>query len=84
MLDATRDQRDPQAPAGLGGGPRTFARDLHVGLRREHLDCEDDTDPLDPESAFEAMAASAKTHQAWCDGGCAGRRPPGRLRSRGP
>lgn len=65
MLDATRDQRDPQAPAGLDRGARTFARDLHVGLRREHLDCEDDTDLLDPGSAFEAMAASAKTHQAW-------------------
>ncbi|MDQ2796755.1 MAG: phospholipase D family protein [Actinomycetota bacterium] len=62
--------------------PRTFARGLRLELSREHLDraCGDDTDLVDPVSAFDAFAAGARRLQAWHDAGRVGPRPPGRVR----
>ena len=80
VLDDTRDPREPQDPAGLGDGARTYARDLRLQLMREHLDQQDDEGLVDPREAFEALQQSARRLQAWYDGGSVGVRPPGRLR----
>ncbi|SDF61498.1 Phosphatidylserine/phosphatidylglycerophosphate/cardiolipin synthase [Klenkia brasiliensis] len=80
VLDPTRDPREPQDPAGLGDGARTFARDLRLQLGREHLDAADDTGLLDPDEFVAACVASAEALDAWHAGGRVGPRPPGRLR----
>jgi hypothetical protein len=66
----------------FGDGARRFARDLRLDLIREHLDRDDgdDADLLDPQTAFQAIRASADRLQAWHDAGQRGERPPGRLR----
>lgn len=81
VLDGRRDPREPADPAGLGDGARTFARDLRLGLLREHLDLDSDDDLLDPAAAAEAVRRSAASLDAWYDGGMSGPRPPGRLRA---
>src|SRR5829696_3101701 len=82
VLDETLDDRPPRFADGPGDRPRRYARDLRLALAREHLDRADgdDADLLDPRPAFEAFATSARTLQAWHDGGRSGARPPGRLR----
>ena len=87
VLDSVRDDREPTDPAGTGDGARRFARDLRLGLWREHLDrnadradgVRDDSDLLDPDQAVAAFAASAKALAQWHEGGEVGPRPPGRL-----
>ncbi|MGB8652287.1 MAG: phospholipase D family protein [Mycobacteriales bacterium] len=80
VLDETRDDREPRDPGGLGDGARRYARELRLQLVREHLEQGDDDGLVDPRSAFQRMAESAAALQRWYDGGCAGPRPPGRLR----
>jgi phosphatidylserine/phosphatidylglycerophosphate/cardiolipin synthase-like enzyme len=81
VLDAQRDNREPEQLDGFGTGARRFARDLRLRLTREHLDCaSDDSALIDPETWFSELALSAARLQAWHDGGFAGARPPGRLR----
>jgi hypothetical protein len=81
-VDAELDEREPRVVDRFGDGARRFARELRLELSREHLDraAGDDTDLLDPSSAFEAFADSAANLQRWHDGGRTGPRPPGRLR----
>lgn len=83
VLDETTDPREPPDPPGLGDHARVFARGLRLQLWREHLD-RDAEDPLDdlihPSRAFAVLQQSAATLQGWYDSGCAGPRPPGRLR----
>ncbi len=57
-----------------------FARDLRLRLMREHLDRDDDDGLADPEAAVREMVAAAEALEGWYASGCAGRRPPGRLR----
>ncbi|UQX89021.1 phospholipase D family protein [Jatrophihabitans telluris] len=87
VLDSERDPRQPLDPAGQGDGARVFARDLRLGLWREHLD-RAAGDPLDDivdlEQAFKAMRSSAEALQDWYDHGRKGPRPPGRLRPHVP
>jgi phosphatidylserine/phosphatidylglycerophosphate/cardiolipin synthase-like enzyme len=74
VLDPAGDEREP--------GARRYALSLRLALAREHLDRADgdDADLVDPRSAFDAFAASARALQDWHDGGRRGPRPPGRLR----
>jgi hypothetical protein len=82
VLDEARDEREPRVVDGHGTGARRFARELRLELAREHLDRDDgdDADLVDPASAFEEFARSARRLSAWHDAGCRGERPPGRLR----
>jgi phosphatidylserine/phosphatidylglycerophosphate/cardiolipin synthase-like enzyme len=86
VLDETRDEREPQDPAGLGDGARAFARDLRLELWREHLGRgHDDTeDLLDPDEAFAAFARQAKDLEEWDGNGRPGPRPPGRVKRHHP
>ncbi|MER7460820.1 phospholipase D-like domain-containing protein [Micromonospora sp. NPDC126480] len=88
VLDETRDERAPADPAGTGDGARLFARELRLRLLREHLDRDpadgDEGDLLDPADAVATVTAAAEELQRWYDGGCAGARPPGRLRPHRP
>jgi phosphatidylserine/phosphatidylglycerophosphate/cardiolipin synthase-like enzyme len=56
-----------------------YPRDLRLALTREHLDS-DLEEATEPAAVYERFARSAAALQAWHDGGCVGRRPPGRLR----
>jgi phosphatidylserine/phosphatidylglycerophosphate/cardiolipin synthase-like enzyme len=86
VLDATRDDREPRDPGGLGDEARRFARDLRLTLLREHLDrrSDDDADLLDPDEAVRAVHAVAAALDEWHDRGRVGPRPPGRLRRHRP
>jgi len=86
VLDDTRDTRDPVDPAGRGDGARVFARDLRLGLMREHLNRApgDDADLLDPHDAVAAMEIAATALDRWHRGGRVGPRPPGQLRTHDP
>jgi hypothetical protein len=67
-----------QSPTG-----NCFARRLRLGLAREHLDRVQgaDADLHEPVGLFTAFAETARVLDAWHAGGCAGPRPPGRLRT---
>jgi phosphatidylserine/phosphatidylglycerophosphate/cardiolipin synthase-like enzyme len=82
VLDEALDEREPRVVDGFGVGARAFARGLRLELAREHLDRADgeDADLVDPESAFEQFADSARRLSLWHDTGRRGERPPGRLR----
>lgn len=80
VLDETRDERTPTGLDGDGLGARRFARELRLGLAREHLEQADDSELLDPGSAFRAFASRAQELQRWHDAGRSGTRPPGRVR----
>lgn len=82
VLDDAPDERSPAVVDRFGHGARRFARDLRLALAREHLDRAhgDDADLVDPESAFDAFAASASQLHDWHDTGSDRPRPPGRLR----
>ncbi|MBP2586613.1 phosphatidylserine/phosphatidylglycerophosphate/cardiolipin synthase-like enzyme [Streptomyces sp. PvR006] len=89
VVDDRLDQRRPSDPGGLGDGARVFARELRLGLMREHLDVGEDPgqraaaepDALcDPGSAFRAFEAAAAALDAWHAAGRGAPRPAGRLR----
>ncbi|MEV7567399.1 phospholipase D family protein [Streptomyces tanashiensis] len=89
VVDGSLDQRQPRDPGGLGDGARVFARELRLGLMREHLDAQGTSgrgaaavsDALcDPASAFAAFEEAAMALDAWHEDGRAGSRPAGRLR----
>jgi phosphatidylserine/phosphatidylglycerophosphate/cardiolipin synthase-like enzyme len=71
VLDQCDDSR-------IETGAGTFAYALRTALAAEHLGS-DEAAPL--AGAFEAFRRSAARLDAWHDGGRAGPRPPGRLRS---
>lgn len=79
ILDSAEDDRAPLDPAGTGDHARRFARDLRLSLMREHLDTEDDSALLDPESAVREMTTAADRLQAWREAGRQGDRPAGRI-----
>jgi phosphatidylserine/phosphatidylglycerophosphate/cardiolipin synthase-like enzyme len=85
-LDKSVDEREPRDPAGMGDQARVFAPELRLRLWREHLDLDESAgqEMIDPLKAFDLMRRSADALQAWCDGGCAGDRRPGRLRPHAP
>ncbi len=82
VIDDRRDEREPLVIDRFGHGARRFARELRLELAREHLDraADDDTDLVDPESAFDRFAESAHRLQQWHDSDRRSPRPPGRLR----
>ncbi|WP_149179735.1 phospholipase D-like domain-containing protein [Streptomyces sp. TRM49041] len=90
VLDERPDPREPRDPGGLGDGARVYARDLRLGLSREHLDTDPPEHPrapdglCDPVTAFDAFAACAAALDAWHESGHRGPRPPGRLRAYRP
>lgn len=80
VLDSERDGRAPAVIDADGHGARCFARELRLALGREHLDQADESELLDPVSAFRAFARHADDLQQWHDSGRSGPRPPGRVR----
>jgi phosphatidylserine/phosphatidylglycerophosphate/cardiolipin synthase-like enzyme len=77
----THDSELTAAVWDTGATPEgtAYARDLRLGLAREHLDTEGSSVPL--EAMFETFASSARALQGWYDGGRRGPRPAGRLRT---
>lgn len=70
-------------PDLAGKQPETSeAMRLRLELAREHLDRapDDDSDLVEPQSAFRAFAECADALERWHADGRAGTRPPGRLR----
>jgi phosphatidylserine/phosphatidylglycerophosphate/cardiolipin synthase-like enzyme len=86
VLDTSLDDREPLDPAGLGDRARVLPRDTRLRLWREHLgrDDGDDSDLVDPASAFGAWRAAATALDAWHEGGRQGPRPPGHARVHHP
>jgi phosphatidylserine/phosphatidylglycerophosphate/cardiolipin synthase-like enzyme len=89
VLDAEPDGRTPDDPASLGECARKFARGLRLRLMLEHLGRDPDQDGaedelVDPGQAVTTLQASAEALDDWYAGGCAGPRPPGRLRAHRP
>jgi phosphatidylserine/phosphatidylglycerophosphate/cardiolipin synthase-like enzyme len=84
VLDATLDPREPRDPGGHGDGARVFARELRLGLWREHLGRVpgDDADLVDPDEGFQAWRRQAAALEAWRRAG--GERPPGRALAHRP
>lgn len=82
FLDERLDERIPPDPGGLGDGARRLARETRLALWREHLGRRpgDDDDLVDPAQGFAALADGAAALDSWRQAGCAGTRPPGRLR----
>lgn len=83
VIDATRDERAPVDPGGLGDGARRLARETRLRLWREHLGraSDDDGDLVDPVTGFEALTRSAAELDRWHASGQHGPRPPGHLRN---
>jgi phosphatidylserine/phosphatidylglycerophosphate/cardiolipin synthase-like enzyme len=81
VWDDTLDQRQPLEIGALDA-PRRYPRDLRLALVAEHLGRRpgDNTDLVDPESFFVAMAASAADLQQWHDSSRSRDRPVGMLR----
>ncbi|MDT5033896.1 MAG: hypothetical protein QOC94_4067 [Actinoplanes sp.] len=79
VFDATRDERAPVDPAGLGDGARHFPRELRLALLREHLDKTDDHHLLHPDDCVREIVATAEALRDWHRAGRTGTRPPGRL-----
>jgi phosphatidylserine/phosphatidylglycerophosphate/cardiolipin synthase-like enzyme len=80
VIDLEYDGRAPADPGGLGDGARRLARDTRLRLWREHLERDDDSELIDPQHGFDALAASAAALDEWHTTGRRGPRPPGRLR----
>jgi phosphatidylserine/phosphatidylglycerophosphate/cardiolipin synthase-like enzyme len=82
IVDAERDERAPQDPAGRGEGARRLARTTRVRAAAEHLGRADAdvADLVDPEAWFTALRDAAAALDSWHDAGCIGPRPSGHLR----
>jgi phosphatidylserine/phosphatidylglycerophosphate/cardiolipin synthase-like enzyme len=81
IIDLETDDRLPVDPGGLGDRARRLAREVRLRLWREHLERGDDNSELiDPDEGFAALARAATNLDAWHRNGRRGPRPAGRLR----
>jgi phosphatidylserine/phosphatidylglycerophosphate/cardiolipin synthase-like enzyme len=81
IIDLETDDRLPIDPGGLGDRARRLAREVRLRLWREHLERGDDNSELiDPDEGFAALARAAAKLDAWHQNGRRGPRPAGRLR----